>query len=277
MNAPPVPRLSRRQMLRLLTPAVAMGLISPRRLFSDDASGNLVKDFTFIAVNDLHYLDAQCGAWLRRVVAAMHDSAPDAALCLISGDVSDKGTAEALAATRDIFGALGIPTHTVPGNHDYLTQTDRMGYDEIFAGKLNYAFVHAGWQFVGLDTTEGLKSSNTVIAASTLEFLESGQLDTGAPSIVLTHFPLGEGVAMRPKNAQTVLDHILKLNLRAAFSGHWHGASERMVGNATLTTNRCCSRIRQNADGSPLKGWFVCQAKSDGSVTRRFVEAPPTV
>jgi len=259
-------------MLRLLTPAVAMGLLSPRSLFAADAS--TAKEFTFIAVNDLHYFDAQCGAWFRRVVAAMHDSAPDAALCLISGDVSDKGTAEELTATRDIFAALGIPVHTVPGNHDYITQTDRSGYDAVFAGKLNYRFMHGGWQFVALDTTEGLKSSNTSIAGVTIEFLETGQLDTDAPTIVFTHFPLGEGVSMRPKNAQTVLDQILKLNLRAAFSGHWHGASERMVSHATLTTNRCCSRIRQNADGSPLKGWFVCQAKSDGSVTRRFVEAP---
>jgi 3',5'-cyclic AMP phosphodiesterase CpdA len=273
MNSSLPHRLTRRQMLRLLAPAVAIGITNPCRfLHADPAEGNA---FTFISINDLHYLDADCGTWFRRVVEAMHASAPDAALCLISGDLSDKGTADALIAVRDLFGGLGIPMHAVPGNHDYLAQTDRTGYDAIFPDKLNYRFMHKGWQFIGLDTTEGLKAQGTLIAPSTLRFLEEEHLESDAPTIVFTHFPLGEGVSMRPKNADALLERLFKLNLRAAFSGHWHGASERVAGHAVLTTDRCCSRIRQNADGSPLKGWFVCDAKPDGSVTRRFVTAPP--
>jgi hypothetical protein len=35
-----------------------------------------------------------------------------------------------------------------------------------------------------------------------------------------------------------------------------------------------CSRVRQNHDGSPEKGWFVCNAVN-GEIKRRFVEFCP--
>lgn len=264
-------------MLRLLTPAVAFGLAAPARMLAAETAAE--KGFTFIAVNDLHYFDDQCGAWFRQVVAAMKASAPGAAFCLLNGDLSDRGGPDALTAVRTLFGELAMPLHTVPGNHDYLSQTDRSGYDSVFPGKLNYRFAHAGWQFIGLDTTEGVNFADTTISTTTLAWLdgEFPALDPAAPTIVFTHFPLGEGVAMRPKNADAVLERLFTLNLRAAFSGHWHGASERAKGGALLITQRCCARIRGNADQSPLKGWFVCTARPDGSVERRFVEAPPIV
>jgi len=266
-------QLSRREMLRLLAPAVALGF-APRLSLQAANNETGAALFSFIAVNDLHFLDEQCTPWFQRVVHKMKESAPQAELCLISGDVSDRGSADELRTVRDVFSALEIPVHTVPGNHDYLSQEDGSGYDTVFPERRNYQFTHKGWQFIGLDTTEGLHSKDTMIAPAALSFSAKETLDTAAPTIVLTHFPLGVGVAMRPRNADALLESLFKLNLRAAFSGHWHGASEKHAGKAVLTTDRCCSRVRQNADGSPLKGWFVCDALADGSVTRRFVEVP---
>jgi 3',5'-cyclic AMP phosphodiesterase CpdA len=261
-------------MLRLLAPAAALGFAPCRGLVeAADDDANAAR-FSFIAVNDLHFFDEQCTPWFQRVVQKMKESAPEAELCLISGDVSDRGSAEELRTVRDIFGALAVPVHTVPGNHDYLSQEDGSAYDAIFPERRNYRFTHKGWQFVGLDTTEGLHSKDTTIAPPALAFAADQTLDTTAPTVVFTHFPLGAGVAMRPRNADALLTQLFKLNLRAAFSGHWHGASEKHAGKAILTTDRCCARIRQNADGSPLKGWFVCEAFADGRTTRRFVAVP---
>jgi hypothetical protein len=267
-------QLTRRQMLRLLAPAAALGFAGQGALLRAAENGTTDAQFSFIAVNDLHFFDEQCTPWFQRVVQKMKESAPRAELCLISGDVSDRGSAEALRSVRDIFSALDIPVHTVPGNHDYLSQEDGSAYDTVFPDRRNYRFTHKGWQFVGLDTTEGLHSKETMIAPAALAFAGNESLDTKAPTVVFTHFPLGTGVAMRPRNADALLDQLFKLNLRAAFSGHWHGASEKHAGKAILTTDRCCARIRQNADGSPKKGWFVCEALADGSTTRRFVEVP---
>jgi len=161
----------------------------------------------------------------------------------------------------------------VVGNHDYLKQTDRSEYEKVFPERLNYHFEHKGWRFVGLDTTEGLKSSHTTIAASTLNWLDENlpKLDKKSPLVVFTHFPLGEKVTNRPVNAEAVLERLREHNLRGVFSGHLHMRTERQVGEAFLVTNRCCSVSRPNFDKSKEKGYFLCEA-ADGNVARTFVE-----
>ena len=233
--------------------------------------------FEFIVVNDTHYLDEECGAWLGRVAAAMRESAPAAAFCLHAGDITDRGTQAACAAMAQILGAVGVALHPVPGNHDYITDNDRTGYDSVFPGKLNYRFAHAGWQFLALDTTQGTDYVDTNIAPATLAWLddELPKLDPRAPTFAFTHFPLGDGVEMRPLNADALIERLAKTNLRWVHSGHWHGESVKPADGFTLTTSRCCARIRTNRDGSPLKGWHVYRAASDGTLARRFVEAPP--
>jgi hypothetical protein len=47
-----------------------------------------------------------------------------------------------------------------------------------------------------------------------------------------------------------------------------------MFQKSIITTDRCCARVRKNHDGSPEKGWFVCQAVN-GEIKRRFVEFRP--
>jgi len=259
--------LTRRTALRLVsTPIVAFGLGRIVRA-ADKAQG-----FTFIAVNDLHYFDDECAPFFRNVVAQMRASAPEAAFCLIAGDVADGGEAAQLVALRDIFRGLEMPLHPVPGNHDFRFDNDRKDYDAIFPDKLNYVFRHNGWQFIGLDTTQGTDFDETLVAASTLAWLDATlpTLDASTPTVAFTHFPLGEGVTYRPRNAGVVLEKLRTLNLRAAYSGHWHGLNEQRVGDAEVVTNRCCARIRGNRDGSPLKGWWVCHAAPDGRLTRRF-------
>jgi hypothetical protein len=173
---------------------------------------------------------------------------------------------------RHLLSRLEIPVHTVPGNHDYLSDTDRSGYDRVFPEQLNYHFEHQGWQFVGLDSTQGTQWTDTVIPNETLGWLtrEIPKLDPARPTFAFTHFPLGEGVEMRPRNAEEMVAHLQRLSLRWVHSGHWHGASLQAVGPTGLMTSRCCARMRDNRDGSPLKGWHVYRASADGRLARRF-------
>src|SRR5687768_3126605 len=96
-------QFTRRQMLRLLAPAVALGLAPGGRVRAADTTTGREPKFSFIAVNDLHFFDEQCMPWFQRVVQQMKESAPSADFCLISGDVSDLGGADALRTVRDIF------------------------------------------------------------------------------------------------------------------------------------------------------------------------------
>ncbi len=263
--------LTRREMLRLGTAGVVALGVWPRRLCS--APTTAPKGFTFIAVNDLHFATAECRPWFDQVVAQMKRRAPEAEFCLLGGDQADAGMPEQLLGVREAFAGLGIPVHAVVGNHDYQSDTDRAAYEEIFPGQINYRFGHRGWQFLALDTTQGTQSHWTVIPQQTFDWLgaQLPKLDRRQPTIVLTHFPLGKGVLGRPLNADALLEGLGRLNLQAVLSGHYHGFTERHFEHAALTTDRCCSRIRDNHDGTKEKGWFLCRAVA-GKVTREFVE-----
>jgi hypothetical protein len=88
---------------------------------------------------------------------------------------------------------------------------------------------------------------------------------------LLTHFPLGYFLPSRPMNTNPFLLEFENHNLQAVFNGHFHSKTERAWGDATLTTNTCCSFHRANHDFDPRKGYFLCTAK-DGHIDREYVQ-----
>ena len=198
--------------------------------------------FTFAVINDTHYLSPECGAWLQHVVQLMKIEAPE--FCLHVGDLVDNGQREHLAAVRECLADLGKPVHVVIGNHDHrIPPRDRSAYDAVFPDSINYTFNHGGWQFVGLDSTDGLLFDRTTISDATLRWVDDNlpRLDKTKPLVLFTHFPLGEGVKHRPLNADALLNRFRDHNLQAVFNGHFHGYTERPFVHATVTTNRCCA------------------------------------
>jgi 3',5'-cyclic AMP phosphodiesterase CpdA len=263
-------RLSRRELLRRSPAALLAAGLWPGTLAAGDPA---TETFSLIVVNDLHSLDRKCHPWFEKVVKQMAGHAEKPAFLLAAGDLANDGAADQLAAVKEIFAGLKLPVHAVPGNHDYTNKGERKAYDDLYPNRLNYAFDHGGWQFVALDTTEGTKWQDTTISADTLKWLDDRlpKLDKKKPLVVSTHFPLGEGVKMRPKNADALLKRLMPYNLRAVYSGHFHGFTERTAGDAVLTTNRCCAFARGNHDGTKDKGYFLVTAK-DGKLARTFVE-----
>jgi len=241
-----------------------------------EGTGN-AGNFRFAVVNDIHQMsEDRCAVWLERITAKIKAGAKPEFL-LLAGDASDHGQATEFMAVKEALALLGVPTYTVIGNHDYLKQTDRADYEKVFPDRLNYLFEHRGWNFLGLDSTDGLKASRTNIQEATLQWLDDRlpKLDKKAPLVVFTHFPLGETVSNRPLNAGAVLERLRDHNLRFVFSGHFHAATERQAGEVTLVTNRCCSITRPNHEKAKEKGFFLCEAR-DGKVSRDFVEVDTT-
>ncbi len=266
-------RLTRRQMLRRSAAGLLAAGLWPGALPAEDSDNG--DDFHFAVVNDTHFLDKKSGPWLEGVVQQLRGQAEKIAFCLVAGDLAQDGRADQLGPFRDIFAGLGVPFHVVIGNHDYLTQTDRKPYEELFPRQWNYHFEHGNWQFVGLDSSDGVRYQKTSIQPATLQWLDQAlpKLERKKPLVVFTHFPLGPLTPMRPRNADEVLEKFRDHNLQAVFCGHFHGFTERKVGQAVLTTNRCCAASRNNHDGSKEKGYFLCQAR-EGRIRRRFVEVP---
>ena len=255
--------------------AAFLSRIWPGRLRAAE-NGKGDSGWTFLAVNDLHYENAECGPWFEKVVAAMKASAPAAEFCILGGDQANHGTPDQLGAVRDIFTKLGIDIHPTIGNHDW-TEIDgtRKAYDDIYPGTANVVFKHRGWQVLGLDSSDGMGYQNTSIHDTTLTWLDTAlpKLDRAAPLILYTHFPLGDGILMRPKNADLLLARLRDFNFQGAFSGHFHGYTAKDWNHSILTTDRCCSRVQNNHDGTREKGWFVCHV-TDGKIRREFVEIP---
>lgn len=263
-------KLSRRQWLAASPSVVLAAGCWPGVLAAGDPE---TKDFAFLVVNDLHSLDKKCGPWFETVVKSMAGHKQQPEFLAICGDLAEDGTPEQLATTKDIFTTLKRPMYATPGNHDYSKEQSLKTFNDLFPKQLHYTFDLHGWQFLVLDTTEGTKYDKTKIGEPTLKYMDEQlpKLDKKKPLVVFTHFPLGEGVRMRPTNADDVLKRLLPFNLKAVYSGHYHSFTEKKVGTSVLTTNRCCALSRNNHDGTKEKGYFLVQAKN-GQLERTFVE-----
>ncbi len=266
-------KLTRRAAIaRLAKLSLFAGTLGPLafRSLADEPAKVPKPEFKFIVVNDTHYMSDECGKYLAGLVKQMNGEG--AALCLHAGDVTDLGTAAHEQAVRGVFERLDMPFYCVPGNHDWVSPVDRSGYTNAFPLRLNYSFTHGGWQFIALDSTEGQKSDKTNIQPATLAALDEmlTKLDQQKPTVMFTHFPLCEAVKMRPLNAGELLAKFDDWNVRAMFSGHFHGFTECDRGDAKVTTNRCCALKRNNHDMSKEKGYFVCDV-AGGKLTRQFV------
>ncbi len=75
-----------------------------------------------VQLSDLHLRAGAQGAGpaerLERALAAVAALAPRPRAVLLSGDLADVPSAEAYEQARAMLGALGLPLHAIPGNHD---------------------------------------------------------------------------------------------------------------------------------------------------------------
>jgi hypothetical protein len=264
--------ISRRAALGQLGVLLSAGLW-PGALRAAGQAGPDVGMVRFAVVNDFHHDSSECDPWfekLFRSVAAQGELAFVAGL----GDLANAGKPESIAAIKRLAAAVPAPFYTVPGNHDNDLEKSTRIYASVLPGRLNYTWGDAGWQFVALDTTDGNKWGDTQVGAATFAWMKSElpKLDPKRPTVVLTHFPLGAGVKMRPLNAEAVLAQFLEFNLRGVFSGHFHGRTQVPFRGVECVTNACCARVRNNHDGTKTKGYFVVTGSREGVLNRTFVE-----
>ncbi|HVT82362.1 MAG TPA: metallophosphoesterase [Phycisphaerae bacterium] len=261
--------ITRRTMLKASATALLAAGMWPGRLRAADTA---TKPLKFIQVNDLHYFDDLCAPFFEGMVAKMNTLEP--AFVLIVGDLVDEGKSGQCHAIHDILRSLKAPYFVTPGNHDHLTQTDRGPFESVFGQEFNVWREENGWQFVGLDSSDGILYEKVSVKQPTLDFVASlpSKLDKNKPTFIYTHFPLGPGVQYELVNAKNVLEPLKELNIAAIFNGHFHGFTEKKVlSDRIVTTNRCCARKRTNHDNTWQKGFFVIEA-ADGKWKRTFVE-----
>ena len=113
-------------------------------------------------------------------------------MAIVTGDLTDYGTAGEYRRFRDIMEPLEIPYRTIPGNHDNCVIM-RSGFSEQDwmpkSGPINWACEFADIALIGLDSSV-VDQSHGHLSNTTLTFLKE-HLDAlqGKPVIVATHHP----------------------------------------------------------------------------------------
>ena len=110
---------------------------------------------------------------------------------VVTGDVSDDGSAESYEIFSELIGSLKVPLFVIPGNHD-CRETMRghfFGTSHAFDGqRLNWVHQFEDLLLIGLDTIVP-RSGGGVVDDETLEFLMDALSSTDLPAIVAMHHP----------------------------------------------------------------------------------------
>ncbi|SLN60656.1 3',5'-cyclic adenosine monophosphate phosphodiesterase CpdA [Roseovarius litorisediminis] len=113
-------------------------------------------------------------------------------MAIVTGDLTDFGTAEEYQRFRDIMAPLEIPYRAIPGNHDNC-DVMRSGFSDQEwmpeAGPVNWICEFADIALIGLDSSVAGKSYGH-LSDTTITYLQK-HLDAlqGKPVIVATHHP----------------------------------------------------------------------------------------
>lgn len=114
---------------------------------------------------------------------------------LISGDLSEDGSAESYAHAQQILAPLNLPLFVIPGNHDARDALRAAFTDLPSMGKLNWTQTVGGIQMIGLDTLVEGQGGGT-LDDETIAFLSDALLNAGTTPILLAlhHPPFTSGI-----------------------------------------------------------------------------------
>ena len=200
----------------------------------------------FIHITDIHLVPPGQKLWgfdtLQRLDLCLADISrfhADAELCVISGDLTERGEVAAYAALKERLASFSIPTRLMLGNHD-----DRANYLKVFGGADEHGFVQHrieknGHHLLFLDTLKGGPSSAGLLDAPRRNWLKNAlNLTKGAPSLIFMHhppfpihhplmdlIPLEEGEGFGDLLAGHNVRHIFFGHAHRMISGQWRAMS----------------------------------------------------
>lgn len=126
---------------------------------------------------------------VQRIIGIRDQIGPvDAAL--VSGDLSDDGTAESYARFKALMAPLDLPMHVIPGNHDARGAMRDAFADRLPAeGPLNWTCQIGDIRLIGLDTLVEGQGAGRLLPES-LSFLRDALgAANGAPTLLALHHP----------------------------------------------------------------------------------------
>jgi len=179
---------------------------------------------------------------LQAVVRSVNENHGDAALCVVTGDLTDQGEEEAYRLLRSCLSELEVPYHLLLGNHDA-----RAAFFQVFpqVETDDGGFVQTGIEVgettcILLDTLDESRPSAGFLCERRLSWLDKQLAASAGRQVVvfMHHPPLSIGLnwfdGMLLDNGAEVMDrlmcrgnvaHIVFGHVHVNTSGVWHGVS----------------------------------------------------
>ena len=224
-----------------------------------------------VQVSDLHLREGADGVGpaerLERALAQVSTLQPYPDAVLVSGDVVDTPSRAAYEQARELLGALGLPVHVIPGNHD---DRDMLrahlgpeaagagggGYEGERSGNgapVNFAVTCGGLRLVGCDTTQPGQDGGA-LGAEQLDWLdETLGHEPQTPTLLAMHHPpvltgvrVMDAIALAPAD-RAPLEAMLEANpqVQAITCGHVHTTmSTSFAGRPLLICPSTNSTVR---------------------------------
>lgn len=196
---------------------------------------------------------------------------------LVSGDLSDDGSAESYARFNALMAPLDLPVHVIPGNHDARGPMRAAFAQSLPAdGPLNWSHRIGDVTVIGLDTLVEGKGLGT-LAPQTLLFLRDALIGAGgAPVLLALHhppFPSGIefmddiGLTNRPAFRDVVAEYSGELRI---VCGHIHSMIvTHIAGHIAMSAPSPCSSFAFDCRTNAPVGFMALE---DGCLLHRWNE-----
>ena len=241
---------------------------------------------SLVQITDCHIFatadDCLRGMNTRRSFEAVSRSAVDCSghldLLLVTGDLSQDGSAESYAYLARQFDDIDVATFWLPGNHDALdTMREHFTGNQIDAAK---HILIADWQIVMLDSTisgevHGRVSENQLQFLS--DCLQAYPEKHGL--VCLHHQALETGSLWIDEKGLLDADRLREKisrhdNVRGVLWGHVHQETQRTIdGIEWMSTPSSCVQFKPNsrdfAIGTEAPGYRYLALHPDGSISSR--------
>jgi 3',5'-cyclic AMP phosphodiesterase CpdA len=215
-------------------------------------------------------------------VASIRDQIAPIDGVLVSGDLSDDGSAESYARFKALIAPLNLPVHVIPGNHDAREPMRAAFADQLPAsGPLNWIHSIGDIRLIGLDTLVEGQGLGT-LATESLTFLESALSQAGDMPVLLAlhHPPFRCGITFMDdiglNNRKDLRDIIEGFSgtLRMA-CGHIHNMMVADVaGHITISAPSPCSTFAYDRRADAPVGYMT---QEDGCLLHRWNDGFQTI
>ena len=212
--------MSAKNLLKAVKLQLLLLLFNPAWCFAQDS---LPQPLRIAWLTDLHVSPGiPAAADLERIVTDINASAFD--LVVVTGDITNTGSDAELHTAHSLLSYLKQPTYVLPGNHETnWAESAGKTWQQLWKND-RFSLVRPPYFFLGFNTGPYMKMGDGHVKKEDLVWIREElvrQYRPGLKVIILSHYPLGEGLDNWPE----VVSLFRSYPTLVALCGHGHRLS----------------------------------------------------